>query len=409
MSRSASGVPSLHLVAGVDVLGVLTEDHHVDQLGVHDGRGHAGEPPDRAQAHVEVEDLAQGHVQAADAAADGRGQGALDPDEVVTERLDRLVGQPAARLVERLLPRQDLLPGDGAAVLGGRRIEDQLGGGPDVDAGAVALDERDDGLVGDDQDPVVAHADEICHARDATGRGGGPPNSGGSDAVWRMVASEIPTPARPSGPGRDGRRRFTPDAAALPVWRRGGAETMMESPCSAPRGGSEDVHRRAELDTLDTDGAARHRQGGGRRAPDTAGARRARRLATAARPGAHQVPGLGRRRAAAGPHDPPPRPRAVRLRGGVHPRGRERAGTRARGRRPHRALARCPEQPGLGVDAPACARSCSRGSTTSSTSTCPTQPCSAGWWSSPCLGGDALRSSPPSTPCGTGSHSSGRC
>ena len=143
----------------------------------------------------------------------------------------------------------------GAAVLGGRRIEDQLGGGPDVHAGAVALDERDDGLVGDDQEPVVAHADEICHPRDATGRGGGPPNSGGSGA-GRTVASEIPTPARPSGPGRDdGRRRFTPDAAALPVWRRGGAETMMESPCSAPRGGSEDVHRRAELDTLDTDGA----------------------------------------------------------------------------------------------------------------------------------------------------------
>ncbi len=30
---------------------------------------------------------------------------------------------------------------------------------------------------------------------------------------------------------------------------------MMESPCSALRGGSEDVHRRAKLDTLDTDGA----------------------------------------------------------------------------------------------------------------------------------------------------------
>ena len=140
----------LHLVAGVDVLGVLPEDDHVDQLGVQHRRGDAGEPAHRAQADVEVEDLAQRHVERADAAADRRGQRALDPDQVLPEGLDRLVGQPAAGLVERLLAGQDLLPGDRVAVLGGGRIEDQLGGGPDVDAGAVALDEGDDGLVGDD-------------------------------------------------------------------------------------------------------------------------------------------------------------------------------------------------------------------------------------------------------------------
>ena len=61
------------------------------------------------------------------------------------------------------------------AVLGGGRIEDQLGGGPDVDARAVALDEGDDGLVWDVEGAVVAHADEICHGSDATGRHGGVP------------------------------------------------------------------------------------------------------------------------------------------------------------------------------------------------------------------------------------------
>ena len=96
---------------------------------------------------------------------DRRGQRALDPDQVLPERLHRLVGQPVAGLVERLLPGQHLLPGDLVAVLGGGGVEDQLGGGPDVDAGAVALDEGDDGLVGDDQVAVVAHADEICHVR----------------------------------------------------------------------------------------------------------------------------------------------------------------------------------------------------------------------------------------------------
>ena len=72
----------LHLVAGVDVLGVLPEDHHVDQLGVHHRRRHAAEPAHRAQADVEVEDLAQRHVERADAATDRRGQRALDADQV---------------------------------------------------------------------------------------------------------------------------------------------------------------------------------------------------------------------------------------------------------------------------------------------------------------------------------------
>ena len=78
----------------VDVLGVLAEDDHVHLLGVLHGRGDALEPAHRAQTHVEVEDLAQRDVQRADAAADGRREGALDADEVLAERLDRLVGKP---------------------------------------------------------------------------------------------------------------------------------------------------------------------------------------------------------------------------------------------------------------------------------------------------------------------------
>ena len=143
----------LDLEAGVDVLGVLAEDHHVDLLGVLHRRRHALEPAHGPQADVEVEDLAQGDVERADAAADRRGERALDADEVLAEGVDRLVGQPVARLVERLLAGEHLLPRDRLAVLGRRRVEDQLGGGPDVDAGAVALDERDDGLVGDGEVP----------------------------------------------------------------------------------------------------------------------------------------------------------------------------------------------------------------------------------------------------------------
>ena len=72
----------LELDAGVDVFGVLAEDDHVGQLRPGDRRGDALEPLHRAQADVEVEDLPQRDVDRADAAADGRGERALDADQV---------------------------------------------------------------------------------------------------------------------------------------------------------------------------------------------------------------------------------------------------------------------------------------------------------------------------------------
>ena len=50
---------------------------------------------------------------------------------------------------------QHLLPLDRPAVLGGGGVEDVLGRGPDVDAGAVALDEGDDRVVGDVERAVL--------------------------------------------------------------------------------------------------------------------------------------------------------------------------------------------------------------------------------------------------------------
>ena len=46
------------LDAGVDVLGVLAENHHVHLLRCLDGRWHALEPAHRAQAHVQIQHLA---------------------------------------------------------------------------------------------------------------------------------------------------------------------------------------------------------------------------------------------------------------------------------------------------------------------------------------------------------------
>ena len=151
MRRAASASP-LELDAGVDVLGVLAEDDDVDLLGVLHGAGHALVVLDGADAGVEVEKLAQGHVERADAAADGRGERALDGDAQVAGRGHGVVGQPGGELAEGFFAGEDLKPADGALAAVGLfdgGVEDALRGLPDVAAGAVAFDEWDDGMVGD--------------------------------------------------------------------------------------------------------------------------------------------------------------------------------------------------------------------------------------------------------------------
>ena len=148
--------PALELDARVDVLGVLAEDHHVDLLRVLHRRRHALEPADRTQTDVEVEELAQRDVQGPDAAADRRRERALDADEELAEGLDGLVGQPVVELGEGLLAGVDLGPRDLAPALVGlldRGVHDAHARAPDVAAGAVPLDERDDRAVGDVQLP----------------------------------------------------------------------------------------------------------------------------------------------------------------------------------------------------------------------------------------------------------------
>ena len=163
ISRLASGVPFFDLQAGVDVLGVLPENDHIDQVGALDRGGHALEPPDRSQADVQVQDLAQGDVQRAKAAAHGCSQRALDTDQVLTESVQCLRRQPVAGLPERLLPGQHLGPGDAVPLLGDGSVYDPSGRGPYVHARPVAFDEGDYGLSRDLKVPVEPHRDLVCH------------------------------------------------------------------------------------------------------------------------------------------------------------------------------------------------------------------------------------------------------
>src|SRR5690606_12046547 len=77
------GAARLEFDAGVDVFGVLAEDDHVGLLGLTHRRRNTLEVLDRAQADVQVELLAQSHVQRTDAAADGRRERALDGNDIV--------------------------------------------------------------------------------------------------------------------------------------------------------------------------------------------------------------------------------------------------------------------------------------------------------------------------------------
>ncbi len=140
----------LEFKPGIDIFGVLPEDDHVDLFRRDDRAGHGLEVADGAHAGEEVEPLAQGDIEAAVAAADGRRQRALDGDAVLANGVERFVGQIGTGHVVGLVAGEDLHPGDlafAAVDMLDRRVEEILRGAPDVGPGAVAFDEPDDGPV----------------------------------------------------------------------------------------------------------------------------------------------------------------------------------------------------------------------------------------------------------------------
>ena len=146
------GCAFAELDAGVDVFGVLAKDDDVELLGMLHRAGHARVVLHRADAGVEVEDLAQGDVERADAAADRRGQRSFDGDAEIAGRVDGVIGEPGFELAEGLFAGVDFEPLYGALAavrLLDCGVEDPLRGAPDVASGAVAFDKRDDGMVGD--------------------------------------------------------------------------------------------------------------------------------------------------------------------------------------------------------------------------------------------------------------------
>jgi len=124
----------LELDAGVQVLGVLAHDHDVGlgEAGAHPGVALAG-----ADAGVEVELLAQEHVDAAKARADRGCGGSLDADAVALDRVQGAVGERRALLGVDVLAGGLLVPVE----LHPGRLEHAPGRLDELGAGAVAGDE----------------------------------------------------------------------------------------------------------------------------------------------------------------------------------------------------------------------------------------------------------------------------
>ncbi|MCY1350602.1 hypothetical protein D9M68_426790 [compost metagenome] len=146
------GRTGLPLDAGINVFGVLAEDGHVDVARLLHRARHAFEPAHRAQADVQIELLAQRHVQRANTATDRGGQRTLDGNDVVTYGFQGFFRQPGILVVDlgRFLAGVDFHPGDLALAAVGflhGRIDDFDHYRADVDADAVAFNERDDRVV----------------------------------------------------------------------------------------------------------------------------------------------------------------------------------------------------------------------------------------------------------------------
>jgi len=140
--------PGLVLDPRVDILGILAEDDHIHVLRLAHWPRHALVVFDRAHAGIQVEHLAQRHVQAAEPAANRSRQRPLDPHRELAQRVEGLCWQVVSTVESRsLLARVNLHPGD----LPPATIDLLYGGVPhpprrghDVAANPIALNESED-------------------------------------------------------------------------------------------------------------------------------------------------------------------------------------------------------------------------------------------------------------------------
>ena len=182
--------PDHVLDPGVQVLGVLADDHEVDVLVA---RVEALHRAGRADVGVQPEGLAEGDVDAPEALPDRRRDGSLQGDLVAPDRLEDVVRERRPELGHDALAGVDDVPLEGDP----GRLEDRSGGRRDLRPDAVPGDEGD----------TVGHA-RIAQERPLP-RGAGPAGRVlRSGRVARYDGSvPSPTPTRARGRSRPSPRR----------------------------------------------------------------------------------------------------------------------------------------------------------------------------------------------------------
>ena len=148
------GRAGLPLDPDINIFGIFAVNDDIHPLGMLHRRGDTLEIAHRAHAGVEIEDLPQRDVERANPAADRSRQRPLDRNSEIAHGLDGFVGQPLLEFVERLFSGEHFKPRDLPLP-----AVDQIDGGvkhaprrlPDVPPRAVALDEGNDGPVGNDE------------------------------------------------------------------------------------------------------------------------------------------------------------------------------------------------------------------------------------------------------------------
>ena len=74
--------------------------------------GHSLKVADRPDAGVEIQQLPQRHIKAANSTADRSSERALDCNPEFLDRRQRVVGQPGAKFLKRLFPGEHFEPSD---------------------------------------------------------------------------------------------------------------------------------------------------------------------------------------------------------------------------------------------------------------------------------------------------------
>src|SRR5207248_11119696 len=148
----------LPLHPGIHVFCVLAKDHDIHALRMLYRRGHTLVVAHRAHTGIQIEDLPQGDVQRADAAADRSRQRSLDGDAKGANGIHGIVRQPRFEFAESFFAGEDLVPDYAtpaaiAFIYGS--IEDAPRSSPDIAAGAVSLDVRNDRIFRNDKRLVV--------------------------------------------------------------------------------------------------------------------------------------------------------------------------------------------------------------------------------------------------------------